>query len=328
MSAQKLRFGILGVAKINDRLVPGFRNARHADLAAIASRNLDRAKAAAGASGIPKAYGSYEELLADPSIQAVYLPLPNTHHAEWCRRAADAGKHVLVEKPLTPTAPQAQEVVEYCAARGVVLMDGFMWPHHPRTLKIRELLDAGAIGPVQRVGGAFTFLLPLDPENIRLQPNLAGGSLLDVGCYPVYGIRWAFGEEPVRVYATGSFGYEVDLEMSGILWLADGRVGAFDCGFTTPQRQWLEIVGSEGVIRVPQMWVPDEQAAFTIEREGKAPEAVTVPGHDQIACMLDDFSRAVLEGVPVRPGPEEAVKTLRVLDALARSAAEGREIDV
>src|SRR5262249_31916453 len=149
-------------------------------------------------------------------------------------------------------------------ARGVVLMDGFMWPHHPRTRKIRELLDASAIGPVQRVGGAFTFLLPLDPQNIRLRPETAGGSLLDVGCYPVYGIRWAFAEEPVRVYATGSFGYEVDLEMSGLLWLADGRVGAFDCGFMAPLRQGLEIVGSEGVIRVPQMWLPDEQAAFTI----------------------------------------------------------------
>jgi predicted dehydrogenase len=115
--------------------------------------------------------------------------------------------------------------------------------------------------------------------------------------------------------------------MSGLVWLADGRVGAFDCGFTTPQRQWLEITGSEGVIRVPQMWVPDARAAFTIERDGQAPEVIETPA-DQIACMLDDFSRAVLERAPVRPDPDEAVRTLRVLDALARSAREGKPIDV
>src|SRR5262245_46378951 len=187
MSEQRLRFGILGVAKINDRLLPGFRKARHAELLGLASRNLDRAKQAASAAGIPRAYGSYEELLADDAIQAVYFPRPNTHHAEWTRRAADAGKHVLVEKPMTPTAAQAREVVDHCAARGVTLMDGFMWPHHPRTRKIRELLDAGTIGQVRRVAGAFTFPLPMDPGNIRLKPDLAGGSLLDVGCYPVYG---------------------------------------------------------------------------------------------------------------------------------------------
>jgi predicted dehydrogenase len=328
MSEQRLRFGILGVANINNRLLPGFRRSRHADLVAIASRSLERAKHAAAQAGIPKAFGSYEELLADGDVQAVYLPLPNTHHAEWARRAADAGKHVLVEKPLAPTAPEAQEVVEYCRARGVVLMDGFMWPHHPRTKKIRELLDSGTIGQVRRVSGAFTFPLPLDPENIRLKPETAGGSLLDVGCYPVFGIRWAFGEEPVRVYGTSRFDFDVDLETTGVLWLADGRVGTFDCGFTMPMRQWLEVVGTEGVLRVQDMWLPDEQAAFTIERAGKAPEAVTTPGHDQIACMLDDFCRAALERVPVRPDPDEAVKTLLVLDALARSADAGRELDV
>jgi predicted dehydrogenase len=328
MSEQTLRFGILGVARINDRLLPGFRKAKHASLVGIASRNGERAKKAADAAGLPRAYGSYEDLLADAEVGAVYIPLPNAHHYEWARRAADAGKHVLCEKPLTPTAAQAEELADYCNAKGVVLMDGFMWPHHPRTAKIREVLDRGGIGSVVRVASAFTFPLPLDPENIRLKPALAGGSLLDVGCYPVYGIRWAFGEEPVGVVARARYDYEVDLEMSGVVWLSDGRMGTFDCGFTQPTRQWLEITGTAGVIRVMDMWLPDEQASFTIEREGAAPDVISVPGHDQIACMLDNFSWSVLHRVPIRPDPSEAVKTLRVLDALAKSAGEERQIDV
>src|SRR5207247_5448794 len=145
------------------------------------------------------AYGSYEELRADPDVDAVYIPLPNSLHAEWTRKAAEHGKHVLCEKPLCPTAAEAADLVAYCRAAGVRLMDGFMWPHHPRTRRIRQMLDDGVIGPVQRVTAAFTFKMdPLSTDNIRLQPAMGGGSLLDVGCYPVFGIRWAFGAEPVR----------------------------------------------------------------------------------------------------------------------------------
>jgi predicted dehydrogenase len=324
----RLRWGILGVAKINDRLLPSFARAQHVELRAIASRDLARAEAAARAAHIPRAHGSYEALLADPDVDAVYIPLPNHLHDPWARRAADAGKHVLCEKPLTPSAATARGLVDYCKGKGVQLMDGFMWPHHPRTAVIRRKMDEGAVGRVQRVAGAFTFRLPSDPDNIRLRADTAGGSLLDVGCYPVYAIRWAFGSEPVRAWATARYQNGVDLEMSGVVWLADGRVGAFDTGFTMPLRSWLEVTGTEGVIRVPQMWLPDARAAFTIERDGQAPEVVETPGHDQIACMLDHFSRAVLEGRPVQPDPEEAVRTLRVLDALARSAREGIPIDV
>ena len=324
----ELRWGVLGVAKINDRLFPSFPKAKHARLYGIASRSLEKAQAAATKVGIPKAYGSYEALLADPDIDVVYIPLPNTMHDEWTRKAADAGKHILCEKPLTPTAPMALELVDYCHARGVTLMDGFMWPHHPRTHRIRQLIDGGAIGRVDSVRGAFTFSLPPDPGNIRLKADLAGGSLLDVGCYPVFGIRWAFGEEPVRVYATAKYDFEVDVRVSGLLWLADGRVGAFDCGFTSPYRQWLEIVGTTGVIRVPEMWVPGPAATFAVERDGRPPEVETVAGEDQIACMIDDLSRAVLEERPVYPDPRNAADTLRVLDALARSAAEQREMEV
>jgi predicted dehydrogenase len=324
----KLRWGILGVAKINNRLLPGFRAAPRAELVAIASRNAGRAREAARAAGIPVAHGSYEALLDDPGVDAVYIPLPNTLHGEWTRQAADRGKHVLCEKPLTPTAAEAAELVAYCRAKNVQLLDGFMWPHHPRTARLREIIDAGAIGPVQRVAGTFTFVLQSDPSNIRLQPALAGGSLLDVGCYPVYGIRWAFGAEPVRVYARANYEHGVDVAMTGLVWLADGRTASFDCGFTQPHRTWLEITGTRGSIFVPEMWVPGPRASFQVRREGHDPVEAAFEDEDQIARMIDGFSRSVLEGTPVRPAPEEAVKTLRVLDALARSAREGREVDV
>src|SRR5947208_3491509 len=189
--SQTLRWGILGVAAINDRLMPAFHAAKTADLRAIASRSADKAAAYAAKNNIPHSYGSYEQLLADPAIDAVYNPLPNHLHDEWTRKAADAGKHVLCEKPLTCDAKSAEALVAYCRSKGVRLMDGFMWPHHPRTRKLRQLLDAGAVGEVRKVTAAFTFpLVGLPLTNIRMQPGCGGGGLLDVGCYCVYAIRW------------------------------------------------------------------------------------------------------------------------------------------
>jgi xylose dehydrogenase (NAD/NADP) len=328
MPAVKLRWGILGVAKINDRLLPAFARAANTELRAIASRSLDRAQAAAKTAGIPVAHGSYEALLDDPTIDAVYNPLPNTLHAEWTMKAAERGKHVLCEKPLCPTAAEARKLVEFCRAKNVKLMDGFMWPHHPRTAKLRQFLDSGGIGEVRRVSAAFTFQLPLEPNNIRLKPELAGGSLLDVGCYPVYGIRWAMKAEPVWAFATANTQFGVDVEMNGILWFPDGRMASFDCGFTHPLRGWLEITGSEGVVCVPEMWLPPPRAGFLVERPGRDPEKVYVEGEDQIVHMLQNFGRAVLEDRPITPPPDEAVRTLEVLDALARSAGEGRAVAV
>lgn len=324
----KIRWGILGVAHINRRLIPAFAVAADAELRAIASRSLDKATEAARAAAIPVAHGSYEALLADPNIDAVYIPLPNTLHAEWTRKAADAGKHILCEKPLTPTATEAAELVAYCRQRGVVLLDGFMWPHHPRTTRLRELIDANTIGSVRRVVSAFTFTLPLVPDNIRLQTNMAGGSLLDVGCYCVYGSRWALGAEPVAVRATARYQFGVDVALEGTLIFADDRVATFDCGFTAPLRGWLEIVGTEGVIHVPEMWLPDAGATWIVQRNEQPAESFSLPGHDQIAAMIDNVSRAIADKREPMPSSDEAVRTLRVLDALAEAARTGREMVV
>lgn len=324
------RWGILGVAKINERVFPSFEKASNAQLYAIASRSLERAQHAAAEWEIPVAHGSYEALLADPNIDVVYVPLPNSLHAEWVRKAAEAGKHILCEKPLTPDADEAAELVEFCKNKKVCLMDGFMWPHHPRTAQLRAFLDSGRIGPVQRVSATFTFrMASLDSPNIRLRSDLAGGSLLDVGCYPVYGIRWVFQAEPVRVWASARFERDVDVEMNGMLWFEDGRVATFDCGFVHPLRQWLEVTGTEGTVFVQDMWLPPRRAAFEIRMAGEYDIQVqAVDGHDQIRRMIENFSRAALENSPVSPDPRQAVKTLRVLNALDRSARTGKIVEL
>jgi D-xylose 1-dehydrogenase (NADP+, D-xylono-1,5-lactone-forming) len=333
MTLPKLRWGILGVAGINRRLIPAFKASTTASLDAIASRSLDKAAAAATADGIAKPYGSYEALLADPDIDAVYNPLPNILHDEWTRKAADAGKHILCEKPLTCDAASSAALIAYCRSKGVRLMDGFMWPHHPRTHKLRAFLDSGAIGPVKKVNAAFTFNLEgLPTTNIRMQPEAGGGGLLDVGCYTTYAIRWWMGAEPVSVYAKAQFVNGVDVAMSGVWTFADGRTANFDCGFTHPLRTWVEIVGTEHVVRVPNMWIPDERATFQVIRQsgdfGLQIEEIDTPGENQMVHMLDDFAAAVREKREPYPNPDEAVKSLKVMDALIRSAREGKEVAV
>ena len=331
--SQKLRWGVLGVAGINDRLMPAFHASRTVELKGIASRSLEKAQASATKNGIPKAFGSYDALLADPDIDAVYIPLPNHMHDEWTRKAADAGKHVLCEKPLTTDAKSAAALIAYCRSKGVRLMDGFMWPHHPRTHKLRKFLDGGGIGDIKKVVAAFTFNLKgLPTDNIRMQPEAGGGGLLDVGCYTTYAIRWWMKADPVKVWATAAFVNNVDVAMSGVMTFADGRTASFDCGFTHPLRTWVEIVGTEGVVRVPNLWIPDDKAVFQVLRQdgdfGVKVEEIETRGEDQMVHMLDDFAAAVFEKREPVPNPDEAVKTLKVLDALAKSAREGKEVTV
>jgi predicted dehydrogenase len=345
MTTTRVRWGILSVAKINERLMPGFKRAGNAELRAIASRSLEKARRAAAAEGIPVAHGSYEALLDDPTIDAVYLPLPNHLHAEWTMKAAERGKHVLCEKPMASDAGEAQRAVEYCRQKKVGLMEGFMWPHHPRTAKLRELLDAGTIGEVRRVTSSFTFQLELDPQNIRLQEGMAGGSVMDVGCYPVYGARWIFGAEPTRVFATAEWQppsceapsssppYEggagrVDLSMNAVMEFPGGRTALFDCGFTLPMRQWLEITGTAGKAWLEDMWLPAPRALIRVQRGEKPVETIAIEGEDQIVHMIQNFSAAILEGREATPGPEQGVATMKVLDALRRSAREGRSVAV
>jgi predicted dehydrogenase len=320
MATRKARWGILGVAKINGRLIPAIQKAENAELRAIASRTLSKAEVAAQAAGIPLAYASYQALLEDPLIDIVYIPLPNHLHAPWTMQAADHGKHILCEKPLTKDTAEAIKVVQHCQAKGVHLMDGFFWPHHPRTAMLREKLDQGAIGEVRRITAAFTFQLPLDPENVRLHPEMGGGSVMDVGCYPIAFANWVFQADPVRVYATAIYHQEVDVSMDAVLEYPGGRTALFDCGFTMPYRTHVEVVGTQGRITIPRMWIPELSASFHIIHDDDRVETCTANPADQTVLMVQNLSAAVLENKPPPRSPAEAISTMRVLDALQQSA--------
>lgn len=328
MSTRKVRWGILGTAKINQRLVPALQKTENAELRAIASRSRERSEAAAQTWGIPLAYDTYEELLRDPRIDAVYIPLPNHLHAEWTMKAADHGKHILCEKPLAGTAAEAAKVVQHCRAKKVKLMEGFFWPHHPRAALLRQKLDQGAIGEVRRVTASFTFQLELDTRNIRLHPEMAGGSVMDVGCYPVYFARWVFQAEPVRVFATANFQHDVDMTMDGVLEFPGGRTALFDCGFTLPYRTHAEIAGTKGRVSIPRMWLPEPSGTFHILYDDDQIETCATDQTDQTVQMMKNFSAAILEDREPTPSPEQAVGTLKVLDALRQSARQGKPVEV
>jgi predicted dehydrogenase len=276
---------------------------------------------------IPTAYGSYDELLADPQIDAIYNPLPNSLHARWTLAAAAAGKPVLCEKPLAIGSAEAQQMIDGCRAHGVLLMEAFMYRFHPQHARVRELIAAGAIGEVRFVRGAFTFMLePLRPANVRLQRDLAGGALMDVGCYTVNAARMLFGEEPQWASAQWDFRPEfgVEVSLAGILGFSDNRTAIFDCGFRAAGTGSYTVAGTAGQIDVPAAFVPDraeETLVRIVTREGVREERVA--GVDAYALEAEEFADALLSRRPLRISPDDAVHTLRAIEALHRSAAAG-----
>ena len=316
-----LAWGILSTARIAGRLVEGARNTDEAEVVAIASRSDASARRFAEAHGIPRAHGSYEALLADPEVEAVYVPLPNSMHVDWTRRALEAGKHVLCEKPMDRRPAQVERAFAVAKKRGLVLSEAFMWRHNPQTATLRRLLDDGAIGDVRLVRAAFSFLLTRDPD-VRLDPALDGGALMDVGCYCVSGARLVAGGEPLHAWAdviTGPTG--VDLRLTGMLRFESGVLAAIDCGLDLPSRSELEVCGSEGRIVMGDPWHCIEPR-IVIER-GYEREVVEIPPADSFALELADMAGAVRDGREPLLGRADAVGQARVIQALYRSAREG-----
>ena len=323
-------WGLLSTARINDAVLAGAARSDRVCIAAVASRDQDRADAYARERGIERAYGTYEALLADPELEAVYIGLPNSLHVEWSIRALEAGKHVLCEKAFDKRADRVEEAFDAAERADRFLMEGFMYRHHPQTKRLVQLVDEGAVGELRLVRTSFSFALT-ELGDVRMRPELDGGSVTDVGCYCVSGIRLLAGE-PRSVTAAqvlGSTG--VDVRFTGTLSFPGDVLGQFDCAFDLPRRSGLEVVGSDGVALVA--------APFTIGshgiggsgielRRGDHVETVRAEEANHFQLELENLSDAIRGlGDPLL-GREDAVGQARVIEALYRAAEDGVAVDL
>jgi D-xylose 1-dehydrogenase (NADP+, D-xylono-1,5-lactone-forming) len=314
-----LRLGLLSTARINRRIVPAARESGLVEVVAVASRDGARAAAHAQEHGIARAHEGYETLLGDPEADAVYVPLPNSMHVEWTRRALEAGKHVLCEKPLTDEPDDAEALFDLAERQGLVLAEGFMYRHNPQTKRVAELVREGALGRLQLVRTSFGF--PVEgAENIRLAADLDGGSLLDLGAYCVSGARLLAGE-PESVFGRQVIGPTgVDDLFTGSLAFPEGVHALFDCGLRVPSRATLEAVGTEASLFVDDPWLCRRPGIEL--RRGDDLERIPVEPANSYRLELDDFARAVAGEAPPLLGREDAVAQARALSALRRSAVQ------
>ena len=320
-----MRLGLLSTANINRAILGGAAESDRVDVVAVGSRDAERARAYADEHGIPTAHGSYEALLADPDVDAVYVSLPNGMHHAWTMHALAAGKHVLCEKPYTRHPSEAEEAFDAADAAGLVLMEAFMYRHHPQTATIARLVrEERALGRLLTVRATFSFALT-DLSNVRALPELEGGALMDVGCYCVSGSRLVAGE-PVSVLAEQVIGETgVDMALYGTLRFPDDVVAQFEASFLAPQRQHLEIVGDEGVLRVFAPWRADWGGELRLERDGIS-EAVPVEQASSYRLELENLADAIAGEAAPLLGRDDAVAQARAIDALYRAAGTGTAV--
>jgi predicted dehydrogenase len=328
---RKIRWGILSTAGIGvDKVIPAMQRGDWCDVSAIASRDLNQAKQVAQQLGIAKAYGSYEELLADDELDAIYNPLPNHLHVPWTIKAAEAGKHVLCEKPIALNADEARQLLAVRDRSGVKIQEAFMVRTHPQWIATRELIKSGRIGELRAISGAFTYF-NRDPANIRNNPETGGGTLLDIGCYPITMSRFIFGDEPRRVLGL----IERDPEMgtdrlaSAILDFPSGQA-TFTCSTQLASYQRMQLCGTRGriEIEIPFNAPPDQPTRIFIhdgsDLGGRNPEVQEFAICDQYTIQGDLFSRAIVEGTAQAIPLEDAIKNMAVIDGLFRSASEAQ----
>ena len=327
---RKVSWGVLGVAKIGvEKVIPAMQLGSVSSVDAIASRDLAKAKDAAGKLGIANAYGSYEELLADPTIEAIYNPLPNELHVLWTLRALEAGKHVLCEKPIALNADEAKALLAARARSGKHVAEAFMVRFHPQWRRAHELAHSGAIGDLRAIQTFFSYCL-LDPTNIRNKPP-GGGALYDIGCYAILTARYVFGAEPTRIIGA----LDVDPVMgtdrltSALMEFPGGRHLTFTVGTQLSAHQRVTIVGDQGRIEVmiPFNAPPDLPTEIAIDTGadliGGGRRVETLPVCDQYTLQGDAFSQAIVDGAKLEFPLEDAIANMRVIDALFRSAKSG-----
>jgi xylose dehydrogenase (NAD/NADP) len=318
-----VRWGFLSTANINDKLLPGAEASPDLDVVAVASRDVGRAEAYARERGIERAYGSYEELLADPEVEAVYISLPNSMHVDWSVRALEVGKHVLCEKPLSRHPQDVGRAFDVAEKAGRILMEAFMYRHNPQTRRLVELVADGAIGRLRLVRAAFSFPLD-DASDVRLDAELEGGGLMDVGCYCVSGARLLAGE-PESVYGEQvAAASGVDALFTGTLRFPDDVLAEIDCGLVLPVRDELEAIGEEGSIFLDDPW-HCRTPVLEMRREDGT-ERIELEPVDSYRLQLENMSAAVRGGEEPLLGREDALGQARAIEALYRSADESRPV--
>jgi D-xylose 1-dehydrogenase (NADP+, D-xylono-1,5-lactone-forming) len=318
-----MKWGIISTADINRKLIPGAKESSKVELLAVASRDQTRADDYARTWEIERAYGSYEALLADPDVEAVYIPLPNTLHCEWSIRALEAGKHVLCEKPLSRSPREVEEAFDTADRAGRVLSEAFMYRHTPHTMRIAELVRDGAIGDLRLVRSSFSYSL-YDESNIRLQPDYEGGGLMDVGCYCVSGSRLLAGE-PERVSAEAWFGPTgTDWVLAATMRFPDDVVALFDCGTALTDRSELEVVGSEGSIWTDDPWHCIEPRLELRRDDGVERIEVELPNPYRLE--LENVVDAARGEAELLLGREDALGQARALEAIHAAATSGAPV--
>ena len=325
MTDRILKWGLLSTARINQAVIGPIRASKRNQLEAVASRSLEKARKYAREWNIPRAFGSYEEMLADPQIDVVYISLPNGLHAEWTIKAAQAGKHILCEKPLALSEQELDAMQAAASRAGVVLAEAFMYRHHPQTLRIKELVTNGEIGDLQLVRGCFTFNLQ-NPGDVRLAAELGGGSIWDVGCYPISYARFLVGDEPQEVFGWQySSAAGVDLTFAGQMRFPGDVYAQFDSGFRTPFRAHIEVVGSTGSLLIPTPFKPEQKEKILLRRGDEVKE-LRMPGQELYIGEIADMADAILLGKASHISLADSRGNLTTILALLESAQKGTPV--
>ena len=326
MTTKTLNWGLLSTARINRALIPPLQVSKRNHLLAVASRSQEVADAYAKEKKIPRAYGSYEALLADPEIDVIYNPLPNHLHAVWTIKAIEAGKHVLCEKPLALTVAEVDAIHAAAHKHGRVVAEAFMYRHHPQTLKVQELVKSGSIGSLKLIRGSFSFILSREEDIRLLDPAMGGGSIWDVGCYPISYARTVVGENPLEVFGwqvTGKTG--IDETFVGQLRFAGDVHAQFDSSFVIPNHSFMEIVGSEGTLSIPTPFKPGVNERIFLTRDEKI-ETIKVKGQELYLGEVEDMADAILLGKDSLVSLHDSRVNVAVINALLESARVGKPV--
>jgi len=315
---KQIKWGVLGGAWIaSERVIPAIQKAGNGEMYAIASRNEKKASNLAKQHDIPHVYGSYDELLNDPDIDAVYIPLPNHLHGEWTIRAAEAGKHVLCEKPAALNEKEIAEMVTACRNNGVLFMEAFAFRCHPEWRRLKHLLNEGHIGDIRNVQGRYSIMVD-SKKDIRLDPTLGGGSLYDIGSYCVNAIMYIMGDEPIKINGFSQLAPDngVDLSMAVSMKFPGGRLAQFDCSFEGEYNQSIEITGTEGIIKIK---FPFQHPQLTILKNGKEEQDAYSYQENGYVAQIEHFSDCVLSGESLFFTPEESITNMKVIDTIYKS---------